>query len=114
MIYIASPYSSPGLPTVQEQRYQAAVKFAGLLISQGLPAFSPIAYFHPFSQAYKLPGDAQFWHNTNMRFLRGADAIFLLRLPGWEQSKGVTIELNIAKALGIPRSDFGPDFNPIQ
>jgi hypothetical protein len=105
MIYLASPYSSP-LPELVQDRYQRAVAFTMSMIAQGVPCFSPIAYCHPFALAAKMPTDAQFWLQFNMQFLRKAEAVFVLRLPGWDQSKGVQIELKMAKALHIPIIHF--------
>lgn len=113
MIYIAAPYSS-GLPTVVESRLVETTKFVMTLLSQGVPAFSPVLYFHPLAMAMGLPTDAGHWHNHNMQFLRKADAMFVLRLTGWDQSKGVQIETKIAKALGMQVVHFGPDFQPVQ
>jgi hypothetical protein len=90
------------------------VAFTGLCIQQGLPAFSPIAYFHSFARLMKLPGDAEFWHATNMEFLRHSSAVFLLHLPGWDTSKGCQTEINVAKILCIPVQHFGPDFKEMQ
>lgn len=113
MIYLASPYSTP-IKTVMEDRVQKAQQFTMACIQQGLPVFSPIVYFHPIAMALQLPTDAGFWHNMNMSFLRRCDVIFVLRLTGWEQSKGMKVELNAAKILGIQQVHYGPDFKPIQ
>lgn len=91
-----------------------ATKFTGLLLQKGLPLFSPIAYVHPFATAYNLPGDADTWLAFNMPFLRRADAVFCLQLDGWQDSKGVKIELNLAKALFIPVLHYDKDFNPVE
>lgn len=113
MIYLASPFSS-GLPTIVEERYSKTVQFTLQAIANGYPLFSPIVYFKPLASALKLPDDAGFWHNMNMEFLRKAEMIWVLRLPGWDQSKGMQVELRVAKMLNMPRTDFGPDFNQIQ
>lgn len=113
MIYVASPYSSPILQ-VPEQRFRATAQFVLHLLQEGAgPVFSPIVYFHPLATQAALPTDAGYWHNTNMQFLRRAEVVFLLRLTGWEQSKGVAIELNVAKMLGIPVRHFSPDFREL-
>lgn len=113
MIYLASPYTTP-IASVLEQRVTAAIQFTALCIQQGLPVFSPIMYFHPLAIHFNLPTDSGYWHNINMQFLRRADAVFALRLMGWEQSKGMKIELNVAKVAGIPVVHYGPDFKVIQ
>lgn len=112
MIYVASPYSSP-IATVVEQRVQRTMQFVGLMLQRGFPVFSPIAYFHPFATAFKLPTDAGFWHQTNMQFLRKAECVWVLRLVGWEQSKGLIVERRVAKTLAIPIIHFDENFQPL-
>lgn len=113
MIYLASPYSTP-IPSVLEQRVNAARQFTAACIKQGLPVFSPIVYYHPFATAFNLPTDAKYWHAMNMPFLRSAEAVFLLCLIGWDKSEGIKIELNVAKLIGIPVIKYGPDFKVMQ
>lgn len=113
MIYIASPYTSP-LHTIVEQRVAAVTAFTVSLVEQGIPAFSPIVYFHPIAKARRLPTDAEWWHTINMSFLRYAEAMFLLRLEGWERSQGVKIELAVAKIAKIPVVHFGQDGKELQ
>lgn len=111
MIYLASPYSSP-LPLVVEERYGKTLAFTLQLMAQGYAIFSPIAYVHPFAKAGKMPTDAAFWQQFNMQFLRKSEAMFVLRLPGWDQSKGVQVEMRTAKLLHIPIVHF--DQNGVQ
>lgn len=113
MIYVAAPYSSP-LVGVQEQRLDKTIEFVLHLTLRGMTAFSPVVYFHPAARSLNLPEDATTWHNHNMQFLRRADAVFVLRLTGWDQSKGVQVEMKLAKALGIQIVHFAPDFSPVQ
>lgn len=118
MIYLASPYSSKlvGAAKLQQEtlRYQEALKFTLYITAQGVPIFSPIAYYHPMAKALKAPTDEEFWHNLNMPFLRRAEAVFVLHLPGWDQSKGVQIESRLAKQLAIPIVHYNTEFQPIE
>jgi hypothetical protein len=113
MIYLASPYSTP-IMTVLQDRVAKAQQFTLLCVQQGLPVFSPIVYFHPMAMALRLPTDAGFWHDVNMSFLRRCDVMFVLRLTGWEQSKGMLVEMNAAKILGIQQVHYDANFQPIQ
>lgn len=110
MIYIAAPYSSP-IEGLQEQRFQKTRDFVKHLMSTGYMVYSPVVYTHRLAGELNLPGDADYWHQFNVEFLKNALQIFLLRLPGWDQSKGVRMELNIAKILGIPVIHFDTEFN---
>lgn len=113
MIYIASPYTS-ALVGVQEERFSQALQFTIACAKERLPVYSPIVYWHPLAKLGQLPTDADYWHATNMSFLRKADVVFLLALTGWDQSKGVQTELKVAKILGLPVVKYGPDFKVMQ
>lgn len=121
MIYVASPYSSalegPAARRMEEKRYLEALTFITLVLTTSkLPVFSPIVYVHPIAAANggKLGTDAEFWAKFNMAFLRKAEALFLLQLPGWQQSKGVAVELKTADFLGIPIQRYSEDFTQVQ
>jgi nucleoside 2-deoxyribosyltransferase len=107
MIYLASPYSDPN-PVVMEERFRAACIAAGELMNQGLVVFSPIAHTHPIAVACNLPRGWDYWHQFDLEFIRAADALIVLRLPGWNKSKGIDGELSIARDLCIPIDFIDP------
>lgn len=44
----------------------------------------------------------QGWYAWDLQFLARADELLVLQLPGWEQSKGVLVEIAAAQARNIP------------
>jgi hypothetical protein len=101
--YLASPYSHPD-PEVKADRFVEACRVAGELMKAGRLIFSPIAHSHPIEQ-YFVDGKAEghvFWLEQDFALLRHAAKLLVLRLPGWEQSKGVKAEIDAAEAIGIP------------
>jgi len=107
MIYLASPYTDSD-PAVMQRRFELVAGAAACLLQQGHMIYSPILHFHPLSLLHELPGDFAFWQDMNMHMLAMADALWVLRLDGWEKSAGVTAER--AKALfdEIPTVYFDP------
>jgi len=102
MIYLASPYSS-SVKNVEYDRYELALGCAAALIDKfKLPVFSPIVHCHGIAQDYAMPTDAKFWQDYNTAFIRKADAVYVLKIDGWEESKGVTQEIRLAKMLNLP------------
>jgi hypothetical protein len=113
MIFISSPFSSP-LPAVQQARYERVMEFTSIMLGSGYQVFSPIVYCVPMAQRFNLPGDAAHWAKFNIEFLRQSEAMFLLQLPGWDQSKGVQMEMRLAKTLFIPVIHFNEDFEEVK
>jgi len=102
MIYLASPYSHPDAAVV-ERRFEAACQAAAALIRQGKTVFSPIAHSHSICR-YGLPGDWRFWQRQDLEYLDACDEVVVLKLEGWQESRGVQAEIAAARALGKPVS----------
>lgn len=101
MIYIASPYSHPDA-WMMEERYNAVTRFTAGLLGSGLIVFSPIAHCHELSRQYKLPSTFEFWRKYCLGMLDKADELYVLKLTGWEESRGVQEEIAYASTKGIP------------
>lgn len=101
MIYVASPYSHKN-PAVEDHRYLMVETYIAAAFKQGLPAYSPIYYCHLLARKFTLPGDAQYWKRFNNTMMRRADAVHVLQLIGWRESRGVQYELMMAEELAIP------------
>ena len=100
MIYLASPYSHPD-QAVERQRFDAVCQAAAALMRRGLAVFSPIAHSHAIAR-FGLPTDWAFWQRYDRAFLAWCDELWVLTLPGWEQSAGVRAEMEIAREMGKP------------
>lgn len=98
MIYLASPYSHPS-STVRALRYHAVAEFVAKRFGTDV-IFSPIVYTHYMADMNALPTDAASWQNFNDNMQRAASETWVLKLPGWGQSLGVTHEIEYARALG--------------
>lgn len=100
MIYLASPYSHPD-EIVREHRFRAVCVVAAKLMQNGNPVFSPIAHSHSIAMAGKLPLGFEFWEKCDRQMLRACDGLVVLKLPGWDESMGVSSEIKMAIAMGI-------------
>lgn len=101
LIYLASPYTHPD-SHVQELRFEQACHAAARLMQEGDYIFSPIAHTHPIANAGQLPTDWEYWREYDKRMIACCDELYVLQLPGWQNSKGVTEEIEIARALKKP------------
>ncbi len=101
LIYLASPYSDPD-KSVMEERFNAACKAAGEIFLEGHMVFSPIAHTHPIAKAVNLPQGFDFYADYDYAMLTRCDELIVLRLTGWEESRGVQEEIKMANKLGLP------------
>ena len=97
-IYLATPYS--GTTEQQNERFEKACDIAGQLIRKGAHVFSPIAHSHTIAIRSKLPIDHAFWIDFNRSWLEWADEIYVAKIPGWRDSKGVKWEIDWAQQNG--------------
>lgn len=100
MIYVASPYTHPH-PVVVWSRVHGVKVYVARLIRQGIPAFSPIVYAHDLAGAHGLPTSTAFWMPFCLDFLMHCEYMQVLKLSGWEESKGIALEVQFANQRGI-------------
>ena len=107
MIYLASPYSDDS-DVLQAWRWRAVCRAASCLMKQGHRVFSPIAHTHPIAQ-HGLPGDWEFWQAWDREMLPACSELWVLKLAGYDQSKGIAAEIALANEMGIPVRFLEPE-----
>jgi hypothetical protein len=101
-IYLATPYSATD-HDVETARADAVTRTANRLMRRRRNVISPITHGHALAALGGLPMDFAFWEEHCLSLLeRWADELWVLRLPGWRESRGVTAEIATAKKCGIP------------
>ena len=68
-----------------------------ILALEGINIFSPIVHWHETAEQYDLPTDAEWWRKMNFDAINRCDGMYLLAMPGWEESKGVQMEMSWAE-----------------
>ena len=101
IIYLASPYSHPE-EVIRKARDNAAKKAAGDLMRSGVTVFSPIAHSHGIAEAAGIPYDWPGWIKHDLEILRVCQQLWILQLPGWEESRGIKAEVEAALKRGMP------------
>lgn len=102
-VYLASPYSHKDVRVI-EARYGEAI-LAAAALQMAHPRhniFSPIVNSHPLAKIGGLRGDWEFWQTLDTDHIEHSHEIWVLEIPGWTTSTGVTAELEIAKKLKLP------------
>lgn len=107
MIYLCSPYSHPSL-SIRESRFRAVCRAAARMMAAREFVFSPIAHSHNLAMAGSLPTDFEFWRKYDLEMLSTCSSLRVLKLDGWEESKGIAAEVWMAKDLGLPVEYIDP------
>jgi len=97
-IYLASPYTHQD-PEIVNARVAIINARAAHLMRQGHIIFSPISHSHYIAMENGLPTTFEFWAKQNHEFIIWCDVVMVLRLYGWEESKGVADEIRYAKLI---------------
>lgn len=106
MIYLASPYSHED-PAVEHARFEAVVREAALMWRRGLVVFSPIAHSHPIA-LHGVSGAWEQWAAFDEAIIGACSELWVLKLQGWETSRGIAAEVGIAERLGLPVQHVEP------
>jgi|PlaIllAssembly_1097288.scaffolds.fasta_scaffold15805_4 hypothetical protein len=101
MIYLASPYSS-ATPLEREERFLCVAAYAAQLMVERKRVYSPIAHWHTIDRLATEKIAYDHYIDCDLHFLSLCEEMYVLCLPGWEQSTGVKIEIDEANRLGIP------------
>lgn len=91
-IYLATPYTKfkGGL----EEANRLSSLYASTLLKAKLPVFSPIAHSHAIAVHGHLAGkDHSIWMPLDFAFTESAFALLVCKMPGWEESYGIGLEI---------------------
>jgi Domain of unknown function (DUF1937) len=109
-IYLASPYSHVD-KAVRLKRFEAVERATAWLLNRRIWTFSPIVHCHNLAQVYGLPTDAEFWHAFNAAMLERSQALWILGIEGWQDSRGIMLEADLANQLKLPIKFMSPENN---
>jgi hypothetical protein len=101
MEYLASPYTSPD-PMLRAERKRLAAAAAARLMLAGRMIYSPIVHGGAIEDHLPQEMPHDWWMRQCIAVLRRCDRLVVLRIPGWRESRGVTLEIEFAQTAGIP------------
>lgn len=106
MLYLAAPYSGS-----KEQTAERMEKFCQVdaqLMKDGYFTVSPLLKHFTLEYA-DLPGSWEYWEDYAQELMNRCEAMIVIKLPGWEESKGVQGEIKMAVIAGKPIIYFDPE-----
>jgi hypothetical protein len=100
MIYLAAPYSSSN-PDVVAERIRLFLAADAELTRHGYQTVSPL-YKHFICDQPGVGADWQYWQDYSIELMTLCSRLFVLCIPGWQDSDGVAAEIDLANTLGLP------------
>lgn len=100
LAYLAAPYTHAD-PTVVEQRIATFCRVDAALSKRGIHTVSPLLK-HLVRQHSDLPGDWAYWKDYSKLLLSRCDKMYVITLPGWEESPGVQAEIQLCEEFNLP------------
>lgn len=109
MIYLCSVYSlnKEGLSEEQQEarmlkRYEYTMKRTAEFLKDGIVMFSPISHCHELAIRHGLPKVFSFWEHLDFGYIEASSHVWVLMMPGWRDSTGITAEIKEARRQGKP------------
>ena len=100
-VYLATPYSK--FPEGIHAAFLAACEVAAWLIGQTVRVYCPIAHTHPIAIAGMIdPHDHKIWLPADRPFMDAAGGLLVAKLPTWEDSFGIAMEIETFQKAGKP------------
>lgn len=99
MIYLASPYTHAD-PAVMTHRYEVTKLYTQHQLRMGICLFSPIVYGRAMEAA--IGHKYEDWLKFNDTIILRCNYVWVLQLDGWEASRGVAHEMELAEEFSIP------------
>ena len=101
LYYLASPYSK--YPYGKKEAFKTICKKAAQLMEEGHNIFCPIAHSHPIEElGMTKVQNGDFWLKQDFAILDCCDELWVYKMPGWEDSYGISKEIERANWEGIP------------
>jgi hypothetical protein len=91
-IYVASPYTK--YPEGLDKAHEHVCLLTAELVKGGMSVYSPIAHSHPVAIHGGIdPKDHSLWMAQCRAMMEAATACIVLTMDGWQDSKGVQMEI---------------------
>jgi hypothetical protein len=100
MIYIAAPYGHED-PNVVDGRMTMVYAVMASLMRKGVHCVTPL-FMHEVVVRHQLDGSFAFWEEYCFDILQRCDKMVVLKLQGWDVSRGVQAEIKFCEEHNIP------------
>lgn len=107
LLYLGTPYNDEN-KAVEEERLAIFRKIAAEIeISGDYHVISPMYTLYLIEHGHKLPTTWDFWKSYGELLISKCDVIYIIKSQGWDKSKGVIGEIELAKKYNKPLKFLG-------
>jgi hypothetical protein len=102
IVYLACPYSHADM-AVRIERFEASAHAAAELIRRGMFVYSPITMTHPIDLVLAEEGGSMgsdYWCDFDEAFMEVCSEMIILKIPGWQESRGIKREKDFFEQKG--------------
>ena len=107
-VYLAVPYTHSE-DDVKNFRFLVVTALSAKLFERDIFNFSPITHSHPISAVSSAGTSWATWEAFDKFMISLCDQIWVLKIPGWKESVGVTAEIAYALEENKPVFYLGAD-----
>jgi hypothetical protein len=109
--YLATPYSI--YHKGRDAAFDDATYQASLLVMAGVPVFCPITHTHPMVPYIPVELDNhETWLTLDEPMMAKAEGLIVCQMEGWQESVGVTYEIETFRKAGKPIVYMTPGIVP--
>ncbi len=99
MIYLAAPYNDYDKAVIQD-RMEKIYSVIARYTKEGTHVITPL-FMHEVVTRHEIAGDYVFWEKYCLNLLWRCDKMLVLRLEGWDTSRGVLGEIEFCEKHNI-------------
>lgn len=104
--YLASPYTDLSLEVMSE-RAKEACRIAYALLERGHMVIAPIAFCHQLTFC-GASVNHEYWDEFDTHLILACDAIWIAKMEGWLESRGIASEIRKGRRYGRPLMTVDP------
>jgi len=110
VIYLAIPIKHNN-PEIEGARIECANRIAALFHDRGIPVFSPASHGGAFARHGSNGRGWDYWKKIDLPILTlCCSKMLIVKIPGWQESRGIQVERAAAMEVGIPIVEIMPHY----
>lgn len=99
-VIVVGPFNTTDVE-LKKNRVHTIATYCAKIFHEGMIPVSALLSGLAFAEHAELPTDTMTWANFSKQYVKGCDEMHVLKLDGYDTSRGVLLEIEEANRLGI-------------